>query len=67
MKNLCLIISLAVFIPSLHAADLLVETESFTEKGGWCVDQQFMDQMGSPYLIAHGMGVPVADASTVTR
>ena len=23
-----------------------------------------MDLMGSPYLIAHGMGVPVEDAST---
>ena len=28
------------------------------------VDQQFMDLMGSPYLMAHGMGTPVADAST---
>ena len=32
---------------SLHAASLLVEAESFTEKGGWVVDQQFMDLMGS--------------------
>ncbi|GEM_PF-24458 len=49
-----------------HAApkDLLVEAESFNCKGGWKVDQQFMDQMGSPYLIAHGMGVPVDDATT---
>ena len=43
---------------------VLVEAESFVQKGGWCVDQQFMDQMGSPYLIAHGMGVPVEDATT---
>lgn len=27
-------------------------------------DQQFVGQMGSPYLLAHGMGVPVNDAST---
>ena len=48
------------------AADgILVETESFSEKGGWSIDQQFMDQMGSPYLIAHGLGRPVEDASTV--
>ena len=26
---------------SLHAASLLVEAESFTEKGGWVVDQQW--------------------------
>ncbi|MHC5057768.1 MAG: ADP-ribosylglycohydrolase family protein, partial [Planctomycetota bacterium] len=34
------------------------------EGGGWVVDQQFVDQMGSPYLLAHGMGEPVADART---
>lgn len=48
----------------LSAADLLVETESFADKGGWSVDQQFMDLMGSPYLIAHGLGNPVEDAVT---
>ena len=46
---------------------LFVEAESFANKGGWVVDQQFMDQMGSPYLLAHGMGVPVADASTTVN
>ena len=35
-----------------------VEAQSFTDKGGWVVDQQFMDQMGAPYLLARGMGVP---------
>lgn len=53
-----------LIIANLQAADLLVETESFQKKGGWVVDQQFMDQMGSPYLLAHGMGVPVEDAKT---
>ena len=48
----------------VRAADLFVEAESFSNKGGWKVDQQFMDLMGSPYLLAHGMGVPVDDAST---
>ncbi len=42
---------------------VLVEAENFTVKGGWSVDQQFMDQMGSPYLLAHGIGVPVEDAT----
>lgn len=46
------------------ANSLLVETESFAKKGGWVIDQQSMDVMGSPYLMAHGMGIPVADAST---
>ena len=45
-------------------AGIFVEAESFATKGGWQVDQQFMDLMGSPYLIAHGMGKPVEDAST---
>ncbi|MBI3464659.1 MAG: hypothetical protein HY000_16630 [Planctomycetes bacterium] len=43
---------------------VLVEAESFAERGGWVVDPQFMDQMGSPYLLAHGLGQPVADAVT---
>ena len=43
---------------------ILVETESFKDKGGWVIDQQSMDVMGSPYLLAHGMGSPVEDATT---
>ncbi|MDR0413416.1 MAG: FAD-dependent oxidoreductase [Dysgonamonadaceae bacterium] len=46
------------------AGNRWIEAESFENKGGWVVDQQFMDQMGSPYLMAHGLGVPVEDAST---
>lgn len=58
------IASLALSALPVQAASLLVEAESFADKGGWAVDQQFMDLMGSPYLIAHGLGKPVADAST---
>lgn len=54
-------------LTTIQAADLLVETENFSNKGGWVVDQQFMDLMGSTYLMAHGMGVPVADASTKVK
>ncbi|MEI6424820.1 MAG: FAD-dependent oxidoreductase, partial [Lentisphaerota bacterium] len=43
---------------------VLVEAESFGDLGGWVIDQQFMDQMGSPYLLAHGLGKPVKDATT---
>ena len=47
------------------AADrVLVEAESFETTGGWVVDQQFMDLMGSPFLLAHGLGDPVKDATT---
>lgn len=48
----------------MNAASLFLEAENFTNKGGWKVDQQFMDLMGSPYLLAHGLGVPVEDAYT---
>ena len=44
---------------------VLLEIESFQNKGGWVVDQQFIPSMGSPYLLAHGMGEPVENASTV--
>ena len=47
---------------SLAASELWIETEQFSQKGGWVVDQQFMDFMGSSYLLAHGMGKPVEDA-----
>lgn len=48
----------------INSANLFIEAESFTKKGGWVVDQQFMDLMGSSYLMAHGMGEPVEDAQT---
>ena len=43
---------------------VLVEAESFEEPGGWKLDTQFVHAMGSPYLIAHGLGKPVAPART---
>lgn len=45
-------------------ADVLVEAEGFASRGGWDLDPQFMDLMGSPYLLAHGLGKPVANAKT---
>jgi hypothetical protein len=50
-----------------RAQTVLVETESFPTLGGWVVDAQFMDQMGSPFLLAHGLGIPVADARGEVR
>jgi hypothetical protein len=58
-----------VFLYSLILSQLvfgqgsfLLEAESFPNPGGWLVDPQFIEQMGSPYLIAHGSGAPVEDA-----
>ena len=45
----------------------LLETEQFANPGGWELDTQSMDVMGSPYLLAHGLGVPVRDAVTTAR
>ncbi|NLX56102.1 MAG: FAD-dependent oxidoreductase [Planctomycetaceae bacterium] len=50
--------------PAAENGLLLVEAETFGQLGGWTIDQQAMDQMGSPFLLAHGLGVPVADATT---
>ncbi len=63
MKRAVLFSLLLLVYSTSFAAELLVEAESFDDKGGWVLDQQFMDQMGSPYLMAHGMGQPVADAT----
>jgi hypothetical protein len=46
---------------------LFLEAEQFSSPGGWDLDQQSMDQMGSPYLLAHGLGVPVDDATTTAN
>ena len=61
------LLALTCFSIKAKAADILVEAESFQNKGGWVVDQQFMDLMGSPYLMAHGMGKRVDDASTTVK
>jgi len=64
-----LLISLLSFLSihcclAKHSEGILIEAESFKSPGGWVIDQQSMDVMGSPYLMAHGMGIPVSDAST---
>jgi len=68
MKNLCCI-ALAFFAVAfrVEAATVLVEAESFKEHGGWKIDTQFIEIMGSPYLLAHGLGRPVADATTTVE
>ncbi|MCF7955405.1 MAG: FAD-dependent oxidoreductase [Phycisphaerae bacterium] len=46
---------------------VFVECEAFDDTGGWVVDSQFMDEMGSPFLLAHGLGTPVDDAVTTVK
>lgn len=63
-KSIVLLCMAILRVSPSFSSEILVETENFINKGGWVVDQQFMDLMGSPNLMAHGMGVPVADAYT---
>ena len=58
----CLAAALAAFALGASAETVFLECEAFEDRGGWVNDTQFMDQMGSPYLLAHGLGKPVADA-----
>lgn len=46
---------------------VFVEAEQFQHFGGWNIDQQSMEKMGSPYLLAHGLGIPVEDATTTIQ
>jgi hypothetical protein len=62
---------LFALLPGLEAAaepqTVLIEAERFEHLGGWLPDSQFMDQMGSPFLLAHGLGQPVEDARTTIQ
>ena len=60
MKRVALLsAALLLSVTASFGSGVLVEAESFRDKGGWAVDQQFMDQMGSPYLIASATGLPM--------
>ena len=62
-----LLILCALIAVGRASAQLLVETEAFTDKGGWVADHQAFEQIRSAYLMAHGLGRPVADAETVVQ
>ncbi|MBQ0080683.1 MAG: FAD-dependent oxidoreductase [Alistipes sp.] len=38
---------------------VMVLATTFADKGDWTVEQQFVLQMGSSYLLAHGIGTPL--------
>ena len=61
------VLTFSVFTSSAFSQDVLVEAESFTTPGGWKLDTQFIDEMGSPYMLAHGLGRAVEDASTTVE
>ena len=71
MRKLLALLSLsALLIARSEASTVLVEAESFQSFGGWKLDTQFIQIMGSPYLLAHGLGKAVEDArgeATITK
>ena len=42
----------------------MVLATTFADRGDWTVEQQFVLQMGSSYLLAHGIGTPLAKAES---
>lgn len=66
LKNLLLLIlTVSGFLSCKNSINhIFLEAESFQELVGWVIDQQAMDIMGSPYVLAHGLGIPVKDAQT---
>jgi hypothetical protein len=46
---------------------LWIDAEDFADYGGWWMDTQFAPRMGSPFLIAAGLGTPVENATTTVN
>jgi hypothetical protein len=68
LRRILLSIGVLLFPVASSAAEMiLVEAESFENPGGWKLDTQFIREMGSPYLLAHGLGRPVRDAETTIQ
>ena len=57
-----LFLSILLLVSCSFAERVNVYANAFRE-GGWKLDVQFMDAMGSPYLLAHGLGFRVPDAT----
>ncbi len=62
--KIALLVSIFALTTAAYAQPKWIEAESFANPGGWVLETQFIDVMGSPYLMAHGMGKVVKDAST---
>ena len=62
MKKLMILLLALTF--TAYSENVLIEAEGFKNPGGWQLDTQFIHSMGSPYMMAHGLGKPVEDASS---
>jgi len=64
IRSILLIGSLSFTAMTAQSEVVWIEAECFEETGGWVNDPQFVDLMGSPYLLANGVDEPVEDAVT---
>jgi hypothetical protein len=64
---LSLIMVMGIGLGAYAQDHVFVEAESFENKGGWVIDQQAFDVIYSSFIMAHGMGKPVADATTTVQ
>ena len=69
LSRLSAVVSLAAcpYASVLAGDTVLIEAESFRDRGGWSIDTQAMEQMGAPYMLAHRLGEPVQDAVTTVN
>lgn len=62
-----IVIALILFGSCASEPEAFIDAEKLGNRGGWVTDQQAMDVLGSPYLLAHGAGVTVKDACGVVE
>lgn len=53
-----------LFSDKSNNSSFLLEAVQFSNRGGWLADTQFQDELGFSWLLAHGLGRPVENAST---
>lgn len=64
-KTFAFLIVIAALAAS--ASDCLVVPAHQFDAGGWKLDVQFLDVIGAPYLLAHGLGNRIADTFAIRR
>lgn len=64
MRSFAWLLIAFAFSSSVNAETIFIEAESFKDLGGWSLETAFTDSIGSPYLLAHGLGKPVNNAET---
>ena len=66
-RALCLLGLACLASTAASAQTVFIEAEALASHGGWKLDTSFTNIVGSPYLLAHGLGKPVADAQGTVK